>query len=154
MLKRCYSKGHQKKQPTYIWCAVCADWLTFSVFKKWMENQEWQGSELDKDLLFAGNKIYSPETCVFVSKITNLFTVDRAAARGDWPIGVHFDAVRGLFVAQCKNPFGTGRVFLGRFSCPNDAHEAWRRRKHELALQLAALQKDDRVAANLRLRYA
>lgn len=67
MIKRCYSTKCQEKFPTYKGCSVSADWHTFSNFKAWMEKQNWEGKQLDKDILIEGNKVYSPETCVFVS---------------------------------------------------------------------------------------
>lgn len=153
MLNRCYSAKYQAKQPTYIGCYVCDEWLTFSNFKKWMEQQDWQGKELDKDLLFVGNKIYSPDTCVFVDKKTNSFANDHGAARGEWPIGVSFHKHVGKFSAQCGNQITEKREHLGYFTCPNEAHKAWKKRKHELACQLADLQNDERVADALRTRY-
>lgn len=73
MIKRCYDKNTLKKRKSYDGCSVCDEWLTFSNFKKWMESQEWDGKHLDKDILTMGNKIYSPETCFFVSnRINNL----------------------------------------------------------------------------------
>ena len=41
MLKRCYSKESLEENPSYANCTVCEDWLTFSVFKVWMEHQLW-----------------------------------------------------------------------------------------------------------------
>ena len=38
MLKRCYCDKYQYKNPTYIGCYVCDDWLIFSNFKRWVEN--------------------------------------------------------------------------------------------------------------------
>jgi hypothetical protein len=118
-----------------------------------METQEWLGKELDKDLLSQGNKIYSPETCVFVDLNVNHFILDRSAKRGDFPIGVSFDKVRGKFQSYCGNPFTGKSSNLGYFDCPEKAHEAWRKRKHELACQLADLQTNERVANALRSRY-
>src|SRR5690606_1832927 len=82
MIERCYSDKTQNKNPTYKGCSVSEEWLTFSVFKNWMEKQDWEGNQLDKDLLFEGNRLYSPETCVFVSPMVNKFIIDRGAARG------------------------------------------------------------------------
>ena len=87
MLKRCYNPTYQANNPTYIGCTVCDEWLTFSNFKKWMMRQDFQGKQLDKDLLVKGNKLYSPETCVFVDGMINTFTIDSGAIRGDYPIG-------------------------------------------------------------------
>lgn len=153
MLKRCYSKSHQSKFQTYIGCAVCDEWLTFSNFKKWMEQQDWRGKELDKDLLFVGNKLYSPETCVFVNSATNSFTIDCAASRGRYMLGVSFSSDRGKFMARCCDPFKKINEHLGRFPDELSAHLAWKKRKHEHALRLADLQEDERVAKSLRARF-
>jgi len=37
-----------------------------------MERQDWEGKHLDKDILIPGNKIYSPDRCIFVSSLINL----------------------------------------------------------------------------------
>jgi hypothetical protein len=71
MLERCYSKKVQARQPAYKGCTVCDEWLTFSNFKSWMIKQEWQGKALDKDIRVKGNKVYSPETCMFVTAKEN-----------------------------------------------------------------------------------
>lgn len=71
MLERCYSLKYQKKNPTYIGCSVCPEWRYFSAFRLWMENQKWQGLQLDKDLLVKGNKVYSPNTCCFLPQAIN-----------------------------------------------------------------------------------
>lgn len=153
MLNRCYCEKFHARQPTYIGCSVCDEWLIFSNFKAWMEKQDWRGKELDKDLLLKGNKNYSPDTCVFVDKLTNGFTRESGATRGEWPIGVAFNKARGKLVAYCGNPF-TGKLdHLGYFTCPERAHQAWKKRKHELACQLADMQTDERVAKSLRARY-
>lgn len=153
MLTRCYDVKYQTRQPTYVGCSVCEEWLTFSTFKSWMIKQNWQGRELDKDLLCTDNKVYSPENCVFVDSMTNSFTIDCRTVRGEWPIGVTFHKRDGKFQAKCSNPFTKKTEFLGYFICPEQAHQAWKKRKHELACQLADLQSDKRVANALRSRY-
>lgn len=72
MITRCYSEKFQYKNPSYIGCSVCDEWLTFSNFKRWMEQQDWHGKDLDKDILVKGNRVYSPETCMFVDRKTNI----------------------------------------------------------------------------------
>ena len=141
MLKRCYSTKYKDKNPTYIGCSVTDEWLTFSVFKNWMMTQDFEGNQLDKDLLVEGNKVYSPETCVFVTPMVNSFTIDRGASRGEFLIGVHWDKNAGKFKSQCCNPFTKKQEYLGLFTCGQDAHEVWLNRKLELAYELSAIQK-------------
>lgn len=154
MLKRCYSANFQKKRPTYAGCTATDEWHSFSKFRAWMEKQDWQGKSLDKDLLFEGNKVYSPETCVFVTTMVNGFTTDSGAARGEWMIGAHWNKNAGKFLAQCSNPFTKKNEYLGLFTNEQQAHNAWLKRKTELAHELAEIQEDPRVAKALVDRYS
>lgn len=153
MLRRCYSDKFQEAHPTYKGCSVSEEWLTLSVFKSWMECQDFEGMQLDKDLLFEGNKVYSKETCVFVTQVVNLFTIDCGASRGECLIGVHWDKTTGKFRSMCNNPLTKKREHLGYFTSDIEAHQAWLRRKLELAHLIAAEQTDDRVAKSLIERY-
>ena len=155
MLERCYSEKFQLRQPTYKGCSVCDAWLTFSNFKNWMETQDWQGKHLDKDILKAGNKVYCPEYCIFVDHKINSFVLDRGASRGDCMIGVNWDKDRGKFYSQCSNPTTGKSEYIGRYSDELEAHLAWKRRKHELACELAESEycNDPRLAEALRTRY-
>ena len=152
MLNRCYSAAVHARHPAYIGCSVSAEWLTFSMFRAWMTKQDWEGKHLDKDLLLPGNRVYGPDACVFISPALNLFLTDHAAARGDWPIGV--DLYKGKYRANCRNPLTGKKEYLGQFDSPETAHEAWRKRKHELACMYAGQQIDQRIAAALRTRYS
>ena len=152
MLSRCYSTNYKQKFPTYEECHVCEEWLTFSNFKAWMETQDWEGKQLDKDILFPGNKIYSPHNCVFVSSRTNLFITDSGASRGDFLIGVSLSVSGRRFIAKCKD--SSGRLkHLGMFDTELEAHKAWLAFKLEQAKILAAEQSDPRVAKALIERY-
>ena len=153
MLDRCYTNKFKNDNPTYRECTTCSEWLVFSKFKVWLEAQAWQGMELDKDLLIRGNKIYSPETCVFVTKMVNMFIIERDASRGRHPIGAYFNTRDGKFQAQCKNPFSGKTENLGLYVCPQEAHIAWLKRKLELAKLLAAEQDNPRVAEALIKRH-
>jgi len=153
MIDRCYSKSFQKWRPSYIGCTVCDDWKYFSNFKKWMEMQDWKNKSLDKDLLVKGNRIYSPDTCVFISTSLNNFVTRRVSGKGELPDGVFIYKKDGRFASQCSNPFTKKRERIGYFSTPSAAHEAWRSRKHELACQLADLESDERVVKSLKSRF-
>lgn len=59
----------------------------------------------------------------------------------------------GKYEAHCNNPITGVREYLGVFIDSQQAHEAWRERKHEIACEVANLQIDERVANALRVRY-
>lgn len=154
MLERCYSEKFLESNPSYIGTSVCREWLYASEFKKWMEQQDWNGKPLDKDNIVPRSKLYSPETCAFVLKATNSFVTASDARRGDYPIGVYLHKQTSKYHAQCNNPFTGEQEHLGLFSTPQEAHEAWRNRKHELAQLVAATESDMRVVEALKKRYS
>ena len=154
MLERCYSEQYLESRPSYAGTSVCSEWLYASEFKKWMEQQDWEGKSLDKDIIVPGSQLYSPQTCAFVLKATNLFVTARGASRGDYPIGVSLHKQTGKYRAQCRNPFTEKKESLGYFSTPEEAHEAWRKRKHELAQRVAATESDIRVVEALKKKYS
>jgi hypothetical protein len=70
MIQRCYN-GHVN----YLDCTVCEEWLDFQEFAKWHEvtyPNDGLAVELDKDIKVPGNRVYSPETCLFVTRAENL----------------------------------------------------------------------------------
>jgi hypothetical protein len=153
MIERCYSRKFLESNPSYIGTSVCSDWLYATAFKKWMEQQDWRGKSLDKDIIVTRSQLYSPDTCAFVLTATNLF-VARDASRGDYPTGVTLYKRKGKYIAYCHNPFTGKQEHLGYFSTPEEAHEAWRKRKHELAQLVAARESDMRVVEALKKRYS
>ena len=155
MLERSFSKGVKSRQPTYDGCMVCDEWRYFSNFKKWMETQDWEGKELDKDILFKGNRVYSPDTCIFLHPKVNTFVVDCGASRGEYMIGVYWHKAAGKFQSQCRSPFKKGKQYLGLFDTEIEAHTAWKNQKHIYACQLADSEyvDDIRLAEALRTRY-
>jgi hypothetical protein len=154
MLERCYSTKLQEKHPTYVGCTVVTEWHLFSNFKAWMQKQDWEDNQLDKDLLIEGNKVYGPATCIFVSPMVNTFIVDCRASRGEWLIGVYWEKRKNKFKSQCRNPFTSKKEYLGLYTCELEAHQAWVKRKLELTHELASIQEDPRVAKALIDRYS
>ena len=154
MLERCYSEKYLEINPSYIGASVCSEWLSASVFKKWMEQQDWSGKCLDKDIVVPKSKLYSPETCAFVLQATNKFVVVSDASRGAYPVGVNLFKPTGKYRARCGNPFTGKQESLGYFSTPEEAHEAWRKRKNELSQLVAATESDPRVVESLKKRYS
>lgn len=80
MIRRCYDEKYWVDNPTYKNCSVCERWHCFANFlediktiqgyEEWINNSGW---EIDKDLLQRGikNKIYSPQTCIFIPQPEN-----------------------------------------------------------------------------------
>ena len=74
MIRRCYSGAFHIKNPTYKDCTVCDEWHDFQNFANWFEDNYPKGVvlyQLDKDIKLKGNKVYSPATCLFVTKGDN-----------------------------------------------------------------------------------
>lgn len=146
MMARCYNKNVHSRSPTYIGCEVCKEWHNYQNFAKWYQaNHPMDGKKyaLDKDLKVHGNKIYSPDKCMLVSYPVNNFIINNGANRGSHMIGVSFDAKKEKFNSHCRNAFSAKQEFLGLFSNELEAHLAWRKRKSELAYELAISQ--DRI---------
>ena len=150
MLTRVYDPKLKVIRPNYIGCSVHPAWLTFSNFRRWMEQQDWEGKHLDKDLLIPGNKEYGPNTCLFLtSALNNLLTL-RGNARGDLPLGVSTLTVKGYkyYVAVCS--FYGKQTRLGYFKTVAEASARYLTEKNNYIQQLADKESDPKVAAALR----
>ena len=125
MLQRAYSQKYHISRPTYSGVTVCKEWHSFSAFREWWLNNYCECFSLDKDLLIPGNREYGPDACVYVPRWLNSFTIDHGASRGEFPIGVCLLRKTGKYKSQCNNPI-TGKLhYLGSFTTPEEAHEAW-----------------------------
>ena len=134
MLRRCYSAKYQESKPTYKGCTVCKEWLSFMRFRAWMINQDWQGLELDKDIKVKGNKVYSPEACLFIPGSLNSLLTDNAARRGRYPLGVSWDKSSGKFQARI-NCNGKSK-YLGLFTTAEEASQAYQSARRNKIQQL------------------
>lgn len=150
MLKRCYSESYHEDKPSYKDCFVCKEWLTFSNFKAWMVTQNWDGNVLDKDILFDGNKEYRPDRCVFVTNDVNQF-ISKGGKRNGLMIGVTWLPDKNRYLAQVGRARRSG--YIGLFQTEIGAHNAYISKKAELAIELASLQTDKRIADALIKRY-
>lgn len=129
MLRRCCDVEYHKRQPTYKDCEVCEEWLNFQNFAEWYEENYYEipGEQmaLDKDILTKGNKVYSPESCVFVPKSINSLFVKCDSTRGDLPIGVSYNKQRKKYIARCN--IRTGKIkHLGCYDMPEEAFNIYK----------------------------
>ena len=144
MLERCYDLKAQEKQPTYIDCTVCEEWHNYQIFAEWYDNNyyEVEGEliHLDKDILFKGNKIYSPSTCIFVPRDINSLFTKTNAKRGEFPIGVTWHEKTGKYQAGCNN--NGELIYLGLHFTPEEAFNAYKIYKEVLIKQIADKYRD------------
>lgn len=96
---------------------------------------------LDKDILNKGNKIYSPENCIFVPQSINNLFIKRQNNRGEYPIGVCYHKATNKFRASCNNA-NKEHVVLGNFDNPIDAFNEYKRFKEITIKKVADLYKD------------
>ena len=148
MLKRCYSVKYQEKYQTYKGCSVCTDWLYYSNFKKWYDDNYYEIdgkiSQLDKDILIKGNKVYSPNTCVFVPNFINTLFTKNQNRRGELPIGVSYYKRNKKYRTQLsmyKDGKSTQK-FLGYYNTSNEAFEVYKRAKEDYIKEVADEYKD------------
>lgn len=129
MLTRCYGKSSNKG--AYKGCTVAPEWKYFSTFREWvLLHKGFENLDLDKDILFKGNTQYSPDTCVFVPTYINRLLVDKAAVRGDYPIGVSVSnryAEKGMVNKAYRADVKVlgASYYLGNFNTSSEAHRAW-----------------------------
>ncbi len=89
MLTRCYSEAARARYNTYTDCSVDPDWHNFQKFAEWFYKNKPDGNgwELDKDIKIKGNRIYSKDTCSFVTKRENINERNRSFYRMVSPKG-------------------------------------------------------------------
>ena len=131
MLQRAYDPKYHLRQPTYIGCSVVEEWHFRSGFAEWFREHYVEGWYLDKDILKPGNKVYGPETCIYVPGWLNTFANDSRSIRGELPIGVSLNSSTGKYLSQCKS--ANKVINLGYYDDANDAHEVWLKFKLKLA---------------------
>lgn len=137
MLKRCYSDEYSKLHPTYIDCKVSDNFKNYSYFYEWCHRQEGfhLGWELDKDLLFIGNKVYSEYTCAFIPTEINRVLNKNKNVRGDYPMGVLFHKASQKLTASIS--INGKRKHLGLFTDATEAFNVYQKAKREYLIVLA-----------------
>lgn len=150
IIQRCNSKYIKNNRPTYELCEICDEWLNFDNFVEWYKNNyyevEGERMDLDKDILAKGNKVYSPETCIFVPQRINALFTKRQNDRGKYPIGVTYNKRSNKFIARC-NKFNLKkgkkiRISLGYFNSPEEAFYSYKQEKEKYIKEVADEYKD------------
>lgn len=141
MIKRIYNPHTDQMAITYKDCTIVDDWFRFDNYLEWFKQQKVQPKwQLDKDLLVPGNKVYGPETCIFLPREINTFLTNRHNHRGPWPVGVTYHERLNKWQASC-NVHGKSE-YLGVFTSPEEAFAKYKVRKEQVAKELAEMWKD------------
>jgi len=132
MIRRCYGANPSEKNKSYLGCSVCDEWLNFSQFDKWASENWIDGYQLDKDFLLSGNKIYSPDTCLFVSPEVN--SLMRSSTPSNGFIGVD-ERENGKWRAKLSMN-GTPHT-IGTFDTREEAFSAYKENKYNHIINTA-----------------
>ena len=133
MIHRCYNEKYLKKNPTYIDCVVCDEWKLYSNFKKWFLENYIKDYQLDKDLLGDG-KIYSPNTCCFVSKEINTFLTNKQRNNTSGHPGVCFDKFTNSWIVHTT--ISRKSIHLGRSTDFYQAIDLYKRGRNKHVLNI------------------
>jgi hypothetical protein len=136
MIKRCYSEKEIEGFIPYKNCSVDERWHNFQNFAEWFEKnykpEFMEGWHLDKDILFKGNKIYSPETCCFVPNQVNQLLKLKNSGNTEF-LGV--TEVGNKFRAVCKRSLESKH--LGYFDTPEKAFKIYKVEKEKEIKRIA-----------------
>ena len=122
MLNRCYDNKRQKSKISYKDVTVCEEWYNFQNFAQWYEQNYKESFELDKDILFKGNKIYSPQTCCFIPNEINVLFTKSNRTRGVLHIGVHHNNYK--YVASLN--IESKKTYIGSYETEIEAFQAYK----------------------------
>ena len=138
-MNRCYNEKFLEKNLQYSGCTVCEEWWSFSNFEKWY-NEHWyqiedQTMDLDKDILFKGNKEYSPVTCCIVPHSINTLFLTGKRRRGNLPLGVYYDKDKRKYLASMSYQGIPAKI--GTFDTIDDAFARYKVYKEDFIKSIA-----------------
>lgn len=145
-LRRSYDDKFQTKFPLYLGCSVDPRWHNYQRFGEWSDQQVFEkGYKLDKDLLVYGNKVYGPDTCVYLPNELNCIISDQWRPNRGLPKGVSLTANpkarKKRFVASLQRKT-TNNANLGYFETPEEAFEVYKYEKEKYIKERAMFWRD------------
>jgi hypothetical protein len=134
MMERCYYKNYMNSK-AYDDCYVCETWHNYSEFEAWHDNNYYEcGKEmmcLDKDILRGEEKIYSPETCMYIPQKINNFFIGSNKEKSGASKYSHCD------VYNVRISSKNGRVNLGNYKTVEEAHKVYKNFKEKMLKEIA-----------------
>jgi hypothetical protein len=143
MINRCYYEPYLKRERAYEKCTVCEEWHNYSNFKKWYDENYYiidgKTVELDKDIKYNNNNVYSPETCLFIPTEINRFLVNatniKQRKHDNLPTGVSLHSINNTYIVQVTHKTKT-------FYNIQDAFYYYKRTKEKAIKELAIKYKE------------
>ena len=111
-----------------------------------MNTQNWEGMELDKDLLCRGNKVYSPDFCRFVPKRVNVLLNSNKKVRGGSSVGSFY--IERLDKYQSNLSIDGKSTYLGLYDSEFEAFLAYKYWKEAL-IKLVALEERENMPTDI-----
>lgn len=137
MVARCHEESRSFKYGSYYdICSVCREWLCYNTFADWYEKNKYECEgrlHLDKDILYPGNKVYSPYTCLLVPQRINMLFSNKPNKRG-LPNGI--SKLASGYLAKYRGEE------LGIYDTIEEAYRIYANKKEDNIKQVADEYKD------------
>lgn len=127
ILQRCYDKEYHIKHITYKDCEIDIKWQKLSSFKKWYNTYYIQDYHLDKDLFIPNNKVYGPNTCLFIPKDLNNLLTNKG--------GKGYQKINNRYYAGIRK--NGKQISLGGYSTAKEAHQVYVKAKANHLMDIA-----------------
>ena len=158
MLRRCFSETYKIKYKTYANCTCSENFKSYEYFYEWCNKQigsGLDGFDIDKDLLFKDNKLYSEDSCIFLPFEINTALIKHKCRRGKYLIGVYLDKDSNMFTSSINLGNSRRGIHLGLFKTEIEAFNAYKTAKENYLKELAEKWKSkiDERAYNALMNY-
>ena len=133
MFTRCYNKEHHSYYPL---SDVCEEWMNFQNFAEWYYANQYEVKgrlHIDKDILYPGNKFYSPYHCLLVPQRINMLFTNKSNKRG---------LPNGIKRSGNKYQVQYNTQHLGATDTLEKAYELYAKRKKEIIVEVANEYRD------------
>jgi len=132
IIERCYSEKTKDKYNAYHSIStICEEWRNYQVFAEWFEQNKYDVNErlhIDKDILYPGNKVYSPYHCLLVPQRINMLFLNKQNKR-NLPNGIKKEGNR--YYAKYNS------IELGSANTIEEAYEIYARYKKAEIIKVA-----------------
>lgn len=149
MIRRCHDPNFISREPTYEGCIIVDDWYCYQDFGYWYTDNYYEvpgeKMQLDKDILVKNNKVYGPDTCIFVPHHINSLFTTRKNRRGELPIGVFYTNKYSTnrYSVRCNTMFGDRKtITVHGFTDPTEAFETYKELKEQEIKRVADYYSD------------